>query len=80
MIAVPQATAALYIQNLLLLIDIYQFSKFIQNIRILENFGKFLLIVGYTVNHPTTLHTHNETQLPTAACQWNFALWDVSII
>ena len=23
----------------------------------------------YTINHPTTLHTHNETQWPTAACR-----------
>ena len=24
----------------------------------------------YTINHPTTLHTHNETQWPAAACRW----------
>ena len=28
----------------------------------------------YTINHPTTLHTHNESQWPTAACWWHFAL------
>ena len=32
----------------------------------------------YTINHPTTLHTHNETQWPTAARRWHFALRDVS--
>ena len=32
----------------------------------------------YTINHPTTLQTHNETQWPTAACRWHFALQDVS--
>jgi hypothetical protein len=32
----------------------------------------------YTINHPTTMHTHNETQWPTAARQWHFALWEVS--
>ena len=32
----------------------------------------------YTINHPTTLHTHNETQWPTAARRWQFALQDVS--
>ena len=32
----------------------------------------------YTINHPTTLHTHNETQWPTAARRWHFALWGVS--
>ena len=26
----------------------------------------------YTINHLTILHTHNETQLPTAACRWQF--------
>ena len=30
-----------------------------------------------TITHPTTLQTHNETQRPTAACQWHFALRDV---
>ena len=29
-------------------------------------------------NHPTTLHTHNEIQWPSAAHQWQFALGDVS--
>ena len=28
--------------------------------------------------HPTTIHTHNETQWPTAACRCYFALRDVS--
>ena len=32
----------------------------------------------YTINYPTTLHTHNETQKPTAARRWHFALRDVS--
>ena len=31
----------------------------------------------YTINHTTTLHTHNETQWPTAACQWHFVLPDI---
>ena len=32
----------------------------------------------YTINHQTTLHTHNETQRPTTARRWHFVLWDVS--
>ena len=32
----------------------------------------------YTINHPTTLHTHNETQWPTTARGWHFVLRDVS--
>ena len=32
----------------------------------------------YTINHPTTLHTHKETQWPNAAHGWHFALQDVS--
>ena len=32
----------------------------------------------YTINHPTALHTQNETQWPTAARRWHFALRDVS--
>ena len=32
---------------------------------------------SYTINHLTTLHTHNETQWPTAARRWHFALQDV---
>ena len=33
----------------------------------------------YTINHPTTLHTHTmKTQLPNAARECHFALWDVS--
>jgi hypothetical protein len=32
----------------------------------------------YTINHPTTLHTHNETKRPTAARRWQFVLRDVS--
>jgi hypothetical protein len=32
----------------------------------------------YTINHPTTLHTHNETQLPTVALRWHLVLQDVS--
>ena len=30
----------------------------------------------YTINYPTTLQAHNETQWPTAACRWQFALRD----
>ena len=26
----------------------------------------------YSLNHLTILHTHNETQWPTAACRWQF--------
>ena len=32
----------------------------------------------YTINHPTKLHAHNETQWPTAARRWHFAQRDVS--
>ena len=32
----------------------------------------------HTINHPRTLHTHNETQWPTATCRWHIALQDVS--
>ena len=32
----------------------------------------------YNINHPTTLHIHNETQWPNAAHGWHFALQDVS--
>ena len=32
----------------------------------------------YNINHPTTLHSHNETQWPTAAPWWHFVLRDVS--
>ena len=32
----------------------------------------------YTINHPTTLHTQYETQRPTTAHRWHFALRDVS--
>ena len=32
----------------------------------------------YTINHPSTLHTHTETQWPTAARLWHFALRYVS--
>ena len=33
-----------------------------------------------TINHPTTLQTHNETQWPTVSRRWHFALQDVSIL
>ena len=32
----------------------------------------------YNINHPTTLHTHNETKWPTAPCRWHFEWRDVS--
>ena len=34
--------------------------------------------IRYTINHSTTLNTHDETQWPTAARQWHFMLRDVS--
>ena len=34
--------------------------------------------IWYTINHPTTLHTHSETQWPIAAHQWHFVLQGVS--
>ena len=37
-----------------------------------------IVTILYTINHPTTLHTHNEIQWPTAACWCHFAPRDVS--
>ena len=73
MIAMPQATAALYIQkftkyllnffskNLLTVCEIFsklKLSKFIENISTLESFGGFLLIVRQTIS--LTLETNNH--------------------